>query len=78
MLTVIPFFFESRQFCIMGIIYIMLIVSLFLAIFFLLAFLWATKNGQFEDDKTPSIRILYDNELELNNHKQSEDGNREI
>lgn len=75
---VIPFFFESNHFCIMGIIYIMLIASLVLALFFLLAFLWAAKTGQFEDDKTPSIRILYDNDLELNDHKQSEDGNRKI
>jgi len=62
----------------MGIIYIMLIVSLILALFFLLAFLWATKNGQFEDDKTPSIRILYDNENHLTENKKSEHGDREI
>ncbi len=56
----------------------MLIASLVLALFFLLAFLWAIKNGQFEDDTTPSIRILYENELEINDNKQIEDGNRKI
>jgi cbb3-type cytochrome oxidase maturation protein len=76
--TVILIFFESKQICIMGIIYIMLIASLVLALFFLLAFLWAIKNGQFEDDTTPSIRILYENELEINDNKQIEDGNRKI
>jgi cbb3-type cytochrome oxidase maturation protein len=28
---------------------------------FLTAFLWSVKNGQFDDDYTPSIRILFDN-----------------
>jgi cbb3-type cytochrome oxidase maturation protein len=40
----------------------MLIVSLVIAIFFLFIFIWATKNGQFEDDYTPSVRILFDDE----------------
>ncbi len=46
----------------MGIIYIMLVVSLLLAIFFLLSFMWANKTGQYDDDVTPGIRILYDDE----------------
>lgn len=46
----------------MGIIYVMLIVSLVIALIFLAAFLWATKTDQFEDDYTPSVRILFDDE----------------
>ncbi|MCO5261090.1 MAG: cbb3-type cytochrome oxidase assembly protein CcoS [Crocinitomicaceae bacterium] len=46
----------------MGIIYIMLIVSLFIAIVFLISFIWATKSGQFDDDYTPSVRILFEDE----------------
>jgi cbb3-type cytochrome oxidase maturation protein len=56
----------------------MLIASLILALFFLLTFLWAIKNGQFEDNKTPSIRILYDNENHLIENKKSDHGDREI
>jgi cbb3-type cytochrome oxidase maturation protein len=37
-------------------------VSLFAALIFLGAFIWAVKNGQFDDSKTPSIRILFDDE----------------
>ncbi|MFZ9612804.1 MAG: cbb3-type cytochrome oxidase assembly protein CcoS, partial [Crocinitomicaceae bacterium] len=48
--------------CIMGMIYLMLIVSLCIAAFFLVFFLWATKNGQFDDDYTPSVRILFEDE----------------
>ena len=35
-------------------------ISLILAIGFLSAFLWATKSGQFEDDYTPSVRMLFE------------------
>jgi len=40
----------------------MLIVSLIIAIIFLIGFLWATKTGQFDDDYTPSVRILFEDE----------------
>ena len=32
---------------------------------FLLFFLWATKNGQFDDDYTPSVRMLFEDEPKL-------------
>jgi len=53
------------EICIMGMIYLMLIVSLCIAAFFLLFFLWATKNGQFDDDYTPSVRMLFEDEPKL-------------
>lgn len=64
----------------MGIIYLMLIVSLAIALFFLFSFLWATKNGQFEDDHTPSIRILFEDEIneQTNNLEIENDGSREV
>lgn len=53
----------------MGIIYIMLVVSLLVALFFLGSFLWAIKTGQYEDDYTPSVRILFDDDLISNNNQ---------
>ena len=44
----------------MAAIIILIAFSLFLATGFLLAFYWAVKDGQYEDDVTPSIRILYE------------------
>ena len=35
-------------------------VSLVLGIIFLMAFLWSIKTGQYDDDYSPSVRILYD------------------
>ena len=44
----------------MEVIILLISVSLFVAIGFLIAFLWAVKNGQYEDKYTPSVRILFD------------------
>ena len=46
----------------MGIIYLLIGVSVVIAIVFLSFFLWASKTGQFDDDYTPSVRILFDDE----------------
>lgn len=45
----------------MSAIFIMIGASLLLAIGFLIAFIWSVKNKQYEDDYTPSVRILFDN-----------------
>jgi cbb3-type cytochrome oxidase maturation protein len=42
----------------MEIIFLLIGISLVLAIFFLVAFIRAVRSGQYEDDYTPSIRIL--------------------
>ncbi len=47
----------------MEIIFLLILISLLVAAGFLLAYLWAAKSGQFDDDYTPSVRMLFDNEL---------------
>jgi cbb3-type cytochrome oxidase maturation protein len=61
--------------CSMGMIYIMIVVSLVVAIFFLVSFIWATKNGQFDDDYTPSVRVLFEDEPITHIQNQNNDGN---
>lgn len=46
----------------MGIIFLLILVSLVVALGFLGAFLWAIRSGQYDDDYTPSVRILLDDE----------------
>ena len=48
----------------MKIIFLLILVSLLIAVGFLAAFFWAVKSGQYEDDYTPSIRILFDDKNE--------------
>ncbi|MCA0428936.1 MAG: cbb3-type cytochrome oxidase assembly protein CcoS [Bacteroidetes bacterium] len=44
----------------MSAMYIMIGASLVLAIGFLIAFIWSVKSNQYEDDYTPSVRVLFD------------------
>ncbi|MCX6291013.1 MAG: cbb3-type cytochrome oxidase assembly protein CcoS [Bacteroidetes bacterium] len=46
----------------MKIIFMLIAFSLLLAIGFLIAFIWSVRTGQYEDDYTPSVRILFDDE----------------
>jgi cbb3-type cytochrome oxidase maturation protein len=54
----------------MGIIIYLIIAALTVAGGFLVSFFWATKDGQFDDTYTPSIRILFDDEKPVENHKK--------
>jgi cbb3-type cytochrome oxidase maturation protein len=47
----------------MSVIFLLIIISLFVALLFLSAFLKAVKQGQFDDKYTPSVRVLFDDEL---------------
>lgn len=47
----------------MKIILLLIIISLFIAGGFLFAFFWAVKDGQYDDDYTPSMRILIDDDM---------------
>ena len=44
----------------MSALIILLFISLFVAGGFLIAFVWSVRQGQYDDDYTPSIRILFD------------------
>ncbi len=55
----------------MSVIILLIGFSLLVAVIFLFSFLWAVRNGQYEDRYTPSVRILFDNEKADVNHKQN-------
>ena len=46
----------------MNIFYLLIGVSLIAALIFLALFIWAVKSGQYEDNYTPSVRILFDDD----------------
>ena len=54
----------------------MLVVSLIIALFFLVSFFWAIRSGQYDDDYTPSVTILFDDEI-VNNNKEK-NGSSEV
>ncbi|WP_040253375.1 cbb3-type cytochrome oxidase assembly protein CcoS [Psychroserpens mesophilus] len=47
----------------MSVIYILLSISIIVAIFFFIAFITAVKSGQYDDSYTPSVRMLFEDEL---------------
>ncbi|MFC0605069.1 cbb3-type cytochrome oxidase assembly protein CcoS [Winogradskyella pulchriflava] len=47
----------------MSVIYILLTISIIVAIIFFVAFIVAVRNGQFDDSYTPSVRMLFEDEL---------------
>lgn len=47
----------------MSVIYILLSISIVVAVIFFVAFIVAVKRGQYDDSYTPSIRMLFEDEL---------------
>jgi cbb3-type cytochrome oxidase maturation protein len=47
----------------MSVFVLLILVSVLVAGGFLFAFLWSVKSGQMDDDYTPSIRILFEEEV---------------
>ncbi|MEN8965538.1 MAG: cbb3-type cytochrome oxidase assembly protein CcoS [Polaribacter sp.] len=47
----------------MSVIYLLLTLSILVAIVFFIAFIYSVKRGQYDDSYTPSVRMLFDDEL---------------
>ena len=45
----------------MSVILVLVLVSIMVAGGFLGAFIWAIKNGQYDDTYSPSVRMLFEN-----------------
>lgn len=50
----------------MSVLILLILASLIVALGFLGAFIWSVRAGQYEDDYTPSIRMLLDDETNSN------------
>lgn len=47
----------------MSVIYILLTISIVVAVLFFIIFVVSVRSGQFDDTYTPSVRMLFDDEL---------------
>ncbi|MDO6490465.1 MAG: cbb3-type cytochrome oxidase assembly protein CcoS [Cellulophaga sp.] len=47
----------------MSVIYVLLTISIVVALFFFVAFIVSVKSGQYDDSYTPSVRMLFEDEL---------------
>ncbi|MCB0696174.1 MAG: cbb3-type cytochrome oxidase assembly protein CcoS [Chitinophagaceae bacterium] len=46
----------------MSALYLLVLASIGVAIFFLAAFIWSVRSNQFEDQQGSAMRMLYDND----------------
>lgn len=62
----------------MSALFVLIGASLIIAIGFLIAFIWSVKSGQYDDDYTPSVRMLFDDEFagKPKNIKTDQDSNK--
>ena len=59
----------------MEVLYITIGVSIVVALIFFLAFIKSVKSGQYDDIYTPSVRMLFDDELVIEKKKDEKESN---
>ncbi|MEM1258136.1 MAG: cbb3-type cytochrome oxidase assembly protein CcoS [Bacteroidota bacterium] len=47
----------------MSVIYVLLSISVCVAVVFFAAFIFSVKRGQYDDSYTPSVRMLFEDEI---------------
>jgi cbb3-type cytochrome oxidase maturation protein len=55
----------------MSALFLLIGISMVVALGFLAAFLWSVKKGQYDDDYTPSIRILFEDSPKSKTNKST-------
>ncbi|GAA3517212.1 cbb3-type cytochrome oxidase assembly protein CcoS [Aquimarina addita] len=61
----------------MSIIYMLLAISVVVALIFFAAFIWSVKKGQYDDIYTPSVRMLFEDEIIKETHTTSDYNTKE-
>ncbi len=62
----------------MSVIYMLLTISIVVAVIFFAAFIYSVKRGQYDDAYTPSVRILFEDELVQEPKSNEPDENKSI
>jgi cbb3-type cytochrome oxidase maturation protein len=57
-----------------SVLVILIVFSVLVAGGFLIAFLWSVRSGQYDDDYTPSVRMLFDDNPSVDTTKQTQNG----
>ena len=55
----------------MSALFLLVGVSLLVALGFLGAFIWSVRDGQYDDDYTPSVRMLFDDKKPVSKNEES-------
>jgi cbb3-type cytochrome oxidase maturation protein len=60
----------------MDIIFMLIVTSLIIAVIFFILFVKSVKSGQYDDVYTPSVRMLFDDELITEKQKKESNSNK--
>lgn len=60
----------------MNIIFMLIAASLIIAVIFFVLFVKSVKSGQYDDVYTPSVRMLFDDELISEDQKKESNSNK--
>ena len=55
----------------MSVLIVLIITSLIVTLGFLIAFIWSVRSGQYEDDYTPSVRMLFDDKTTAQDNSEN-------
>ncbi|MBW7847910.1 MAG: cbb3-type cytochrome oxidase assembly protein CcoS [Bacteroidales bacterium] len=53
----------------------LIIIGVIVAGGFLVAFIWAVRSGQYDDDYSPSVRMLFDNKIRSKDENEISESN---
>ena len=62
----------------MSVIYMLLTISIIVAVIFFVAFIFSVRQGQYDDSYTPSVRMLFEDEIVENDQKNNPEENKSI
>lgn len=57
----------------MSVIYMLLAISILVALIFFAAFIFSVRNGQYDDSYTPSVRMLFEDEVKASTQQEQKD-----
>ncbi len=57
----------------MTVIFILIGLSLIVAFIFLGIYIWSVKDGQYDDNYTPSVRMLFDDNIPLSEKEKEKE-----
>jgi cbb3-type cytochrome oxidase maturation protein len=61
----------------MSAIIFLIFIGILVAGGFLAAFIWAVRSGQYDDDYSPSVRMLFDNKSQRDQNEQDRVADKE-
>ena len=61
----------------MSVIYVLLAISITVAVVFFISFVFSVRSGQYDDTYTPSVRMLFEDEV-IRNKDKSNSNKKEI